>query len=120
MREGENIHRLGPTDVYLNVKELFYQNNNVHFGPIRLLLYKKSFCIEYVNPQKLENRLNLFPKDVYRNWKPANFDGSTLCCYRVSSADGNNSVLKSPPFPSCLFSLHLAFRGLMLHGFRED
>ena len=32
IKEGENIQRFGPSNVYLNMRELFYQNDK---GPLR-------------------------------------------------------------------------------------
>ena len=34
VNDGENIQMFELTNVYLRLKELFYQNNNVHLGPI--------------------------------------------------------------------------------------
>ena len=52
-KKGENIRWTGPTDVYLNIKELVYQNN-VYFEPIQFVLWENlkevvitSFHVKY-------------------------------------------------------------------------
>ena len=40
IKDVENVQRFGLINVYWNMKELFYQNNDIHFGPIWLVLYK--------------------------------------------------------------------------------
>ena len=40
MKEGENICRFEPINIYLNMKELVFRNNQTHIGKIRFALLK--------------------------------------------------------------------------------